>query len=56
MTYCLGIKLDAGLVFASDSRITAGIDSPRDTLQFSRQLVLDEGSAFGKLPYFPWEV
>lgn len=26
MTYCLGIKLDAGLVFASDSRITAGID------------------------------
>jgi putative proteasome-type protease len=26
MTYCLGLKLDAGLVFASDSRITAGID------------------------------
>jgi putative proteasome-type protease len=26
MTYCLGIKLDTGLVFASDSRITAGID------------------------------
>jgi putative proteasome-type protease len=26
MTYCLGIKLDAGLVLASDSRITAGID------------------------------
>jgi putative proteasome-type protease len=26
MTYCLGIKVDAGLVFASDSRITAGID------------------------------
>ena len=26
MTYCLGIKLDEGLVFASDSRITAGID------------------------------
>src|SRR5580704_17748871 len=26
MTYCLGIKLDAGLVFASDSRITSGID------------------------------
>jgi putative proteasome-type protease len=26
MTYCLGIKLDAGLVLASDSRVTAGID------------------------------
>jgi putative proteasome-type protease len=26
MTYCLGLKLNAGLVFASDSRITAGID------------------------------
>jgi len=26
MTYCLGIKLDAGLVFASDSRVTSGID------------------------------
>lgn len=26
MTYCLGIKLDAGLVFASDSRTNAGMD------------------------------
>jgi putative proteasome-type protease len=26
MTYCLGIKLDAGLVLASDSRVTSGID------------------------------
>jgi putative proteasome-type protease len=26
MTYCLGIKLDEGLVFASDSRVTSGID------------------------------
>ncbi|HEX4479055.1 MAG TPA: proteasome-type protease [Polyangiaceae bacterium] len=26
MTYCLGIKLDAGLVFASDSRTNAGLD------------------------------
>ena len=27
MTYCLGIKLDAGLVFASDSRTNAGVDN-----------------------------
>lgn len=26
MTYCVGIKLDAGLVFASDSRTNAGLD------------------------------
>src|SRR6195952_592067 len=26
MTYCIGIKLDAGLVFMSDSRTNAGID------------------------------
>jgi putative proteasome-type protease len=26
VTYCLGIKLDAGLVLASDSRVTSGID------------------------------
>jgi len=26
MTYCLAIKLDAGLVFASDSRTNAGVD------------------------------
>jgi len=26
MTYCLGIKMDAGLVLASDSRVTSGID------------------------------
>jgi putative proteasome-type protease len=26
MTYCIGIKLDAGLVFASDSRTNAGLD------------------------------
>jgi putative proteasome-type protease len=26
MTYCMGIKLDAGLVFLSDSRTSAGID------------------------------
>lgn len=27
MTYCLGILLDDGLVFASDSRTNAGVDS-----------------------------
>lgn len=26
MTYCVGIKVDAGLVFASDSRTNAGVD------------------------------
>src|SRR6476660_5068531 len=27
MTYCVGIKLDAGLVFLSDSRTNAGVDN-----------------------------
>jgi putative proteasome-type protease len=27
MTYCVGMKLDAGLVFASDSRTNAGVDN-----------------------------
>jgi putative proteasome-type protease len=27
MTYCLGMKLDAGMVFASDSRTNAGVDN-----------------------------
>ena len=27
MTYCIGIMLDAGLVFASDSRTHAGVDN-----------------------------
>ena len=26
MTYCVGIKLNAGLVFLSDSRTNAGVD------------------------------
>ena len=26
MTYCVGVKVDAGLVFASDSRTNAGVD------------------------------
>ena len=27
MTYCIGIKTDDGLVFASDSRTNAGLDN-----------------------------
>jgi len=27
MTYCVGVKLDSGLVFASDSRTNAGLDN-----------------------------
>ncbi|MBA3915480.1 MAG: peptidase, partial [Acidobacteriales bacterium] len=27
MTYCVGIKLNAGLVFLSDSRTNAGVDN-----------------------------
>ncbi len=27
MTYCVGVKLDSGLVFASDSRTNAGVDN-----------------------------
>ena len=27
MTYCVGIKLNAGLVFLSDSRTNAGVDT-----------------------------
>ena len=27
MTYCLGIKVNEGLVFASDSRTNAGLDN-----------------------------
>ena len=27
MTYCIGVRLDEGLVFASDSRTHAGVDN-----------------------------
>ena len=27
MTYCVGVKLDEGLIFASDSRAHAGVDN-----------------------------
>src|SRR5688572_13546834 len=29
MTYCVGIRLDAGIVFLSDSRTNAGVDQVR---------------------------
>jgi putative proteasome-type protease len=29
MTYCVGIKLDAGIVFLSDSRTNAGVEHVR---------------------------
>jgi len=27
MTYCVGVKLEEGLIFASDSRTHAGVDN-----------------------------
>src|SRR5438105_12008611 len=27
MTYCIGVKLDEGMIFASDSRTNAGLDN-----------------------------
>jgi len=38
MTYCLGIRLDAGLVFLSDSRTNAGLD---DISTFRKMLVFE---------------
>ena len=29
MTYCIGLNLDEGLLFASDSRTNAGVDDVR---------------------------
>lgn len=40
MTYCVGIKLDAGLVFLSDSRTNAGIDQ----ISTFRKMMIYEGS------------
>lgn len=39
MTYCLGVKVDAGLVFASDSRTNAGVDS---VATFPKMFVFDQ--------------
>ena len=33
MTYCIGIKANDGLVFASDSRTNAGLDNVNITLK-----------------------
>lgn len=38
MTYCVGVRLDAGLVFASDSRTNAGVD---DYAKFCKMTVFE---------------
>jgi putative proteasome-type protease len=40
MTYCVGIKLDTGLVFASDSRTHAGVDN---IARFCKMTVFERG-------------
>ena len=40
MTYCVGIRLDAGLVFLSDSRTNAGLDQ----ISTYRKMIIYEGS------------
>jgi putative proteasome-type protease len=41
MTYCVGIRVQAGLVFASDSRTNAGVDS---VSEFSKMFWLEVDS------------
>ena len=36
MTYCVGLRLDRGIVFASDTRTNAGFDNVADLLQDAR--------------------
>ena len=38
MTYCVGLRLDRGIVFASDSRTNAGVDN---VASFSKMHVWD---------------
>lgn len=38
MTYCVGVKLDEGLIFASDSRTHAGVDN---YAKFSKMMVFE---------------
>ena len=40
MTYCIGIKTETGLVFASDSRTNAGLDNVNI---YSKMLTHDVG-------------
>ncbi|MFA6262671.1 MAG: peptidase, partial [Bacteroidia bacterium] len=40
MTYCVGIRLDAGLVFLSDSRTNAGLDQ----ISTYRKMMIYEGA------------
>ena len=37
MTYCIGVMLEEGMIFASDSRTNAGMDSNVFTLGFARR-------------------
>ena len=41
MTYCVGVKLDTGLIFASDSRTHAGVDN---YAKFCKMTVFDRAS------------
>ncbi|MGH8524949.1 MAG: peptidase, partial [Gammaproteobacteria bacterium] len=38
MTYCVGVMLDAGMIFASDSRTNAGVD---DLAKFCKMTVFE---------------
>ena len=44
MTYCVAMSLDAGMIFASDSRTNAGVDQ---IARFSKMRVFDEGRRAG---------
>src|SRR5471032_730348 len=41
MTYCIGVLLDQGMIFASDSRTHAGVDN---FAKFCKMTVFDRGS------------
>jgi len=48
MTYCVGVKLDEGLILASDSRTHAGVDNDAT---FCKMTVFDRpGNCFGSTP------
>ena len=42
MTYCVGLRLDRGIVFASDTRTNAGFDN---VATFSKMHVWEQGPA-----------
>ena len=39
MTYCVGLKIDRGIVFASDTRTNAGLDN---VASFKKMYIWDE--------------